>query len=285
MFDSGHVHSGNVRGLVVHMKTHRLSIKADQTIYYYARLRKDHIVLNGGEYGDTLGSSDITALSSSSSSTKAKEREKEKDALSNPTHIVLAEYLKKSLLKDKPIVCAVFRYADQLLGREDEVLAPSDRKTNPAHKGNVQRKIPAQGPSSGPVVASSSTSSSCSTHNKHAGTAASSGSGSGSGSGCSHYASTSDKNHIDTDGTSSSSSGNGTGTGTGTGGFTNGIEVKMDGSNGSSNPVMKNRKRRVTALSPLGLINENPPPVDMKHFLHIFLNKSEEMSIKRPRAD
>jgi hypothetical protein len=277
MFDSGHVHSGNVRGLVVHMKTHRLNIKADQTIYFYTRLRKDHIVMNGGEYGETLGSSDISALSSSSSSTKAKEREKEKDALSNPTHIVLAEFLKKSLLKDRPIVCAVFRYADQLLGREDEVLPPSDRKTHPAHKGTVPRKIPVQGPSSGSLVASSSSSSS--SHDRHVD--AGSSSGSGSGSSCSYYDGASNKNHADPNRPCSS----GNGSGNSSGGFTNGIEVDMDGSNGSSNPVMRNRKRPVPILSPLGIINENPPPVDMTDFLRIFLNKSKETSVKRPRAD
>lgn len=278
LFDSGHVHAGNVRGLVVHMRAQRQSIKADQTIYYYTRLRRDHILMNGGEYGEPLGSSDTTALSSSSSSTKAKEKEKEKDALSNPTHIALAEYLRKSLLKDKPLVCAVFRYADQFLGREEEVFAPSDRKAHTTHKGNaVLRKIPIQVPSSGLPVASSS---SC-FNDRLVGTAA------GSGSAGSNSNNTLNMNHIDSNRTCSSSSnsnGNGNGNGSGTGGFTNGTEVNMDGTHGSSNIGVRNPKRPVPILSPLGVINENPPPVDMSQFLKIFLNKSDATSIKRSRA-
>lgn len=270
MFDSGYVHSGNVRGLVVHMKTHRIGIRADQTIYFYSRLRKDHIVMNGGDYSDMLGPPDSSGLSASSSSTKAKEREKEKDALSNPTHVVLAEYLKKQLSKDRPTVCAVFRYADQLLGREDGSAGILDRKPHIAHKGAAAAPRRAAVPPSAPVPPVDASSSS---QHIHADAAVSSGSSSSS-SISSHSSGTKGKNHVDAAGTSANGSGSGS----------NGNDIGMDGTNGSNTAVSKTAKRPLPILSLLGIINENPPPVDMTRFLQIFLNKPDEPGIKRPRT-
>ena len=265
LFDSGHVHTGNLRALVVHMRAHKTSIKADQTIYYFTRLRRDHIVLNGGEHGDTPGSSDSNAVSSSFSCMTAKERQKEDEMVS--------EHTKKSLLKDKPMVCAVFRYADNLLGRGEVAPAPSDRKPHTALRGSAAsiKKIQVQGPSSGFLAASSSSSSVSVSHDGQVNAAAGSGSGSGSGS----SSSSSNVTNIDPNRPCNNTSGYGSGS------FTNGIEGNIDRS--SSSAAVRNPKRAVPILSPLGVINENAPPVDMTHFLQRFLDRSEETSSKKPR--
>ena len=132
LLDSGYVASGNVRSLISHMHTHRASIKTEDVMYYYSRLRRDHIVDNNGDVTDThsrANDSNTQSYMPSSMRAKDKEREKEKDALSNPTNAQLTDYLKKLLQKDRTSICAVFRQADLLLGRIDDGQSMAVRRT------------------------------------------------------------------------------------------------------------------------------------------------------------
>lgn len=121
------------------MRAHRISIRTLETLYYFARLRKDHIVTVGddaiGHIGlDTTSHSYMSSSSSCSSSLMNKEQDNEKvreqEALLNPNNAMLTNSLKKKLLRDRPTISAVFRKADSLLGRHADPILARERKVH-----------------------------------------------------------------------------------------------------------------------------------------------------------
>ena len=288
LLDSGCVLQGNVRGLLAHMKQHRSTIRTAHTIYYYTRLRKDHIVVNSKELNDINHSvtSDTTAVSIVTTSAKPKEKEKERekekekekekecDALSNPTNALLADHLRKPLQRDRPTICAIFRYADLMLGREDEG-GTIERKVQGPPRGNLlpsKRSYPASAPVNQCADISASGGAGNGSVGSSAGLRASEGDCAGVGEGLGVGAlgsksasSNSNSNTKSSDGSSKCS-----------GVLLATVETLSGAGKGKRISTAKDSKRADILQSPMGPIRDLPPVVDMTPFLKLFLEASRQ---------
>ena len=252
--DSTFVASGNVRSLISYMHTHRATVRTEDVMYYYSRLRRDHIVDNNGDTSDTHSrSNDSNTQSYMSSSVRAKdkEREKEKDALSNPSNVQLTDYLKKALQKDRISICSVFRQADLLLGRVDDGQSIAVRR--------------------GAVTSRSSTVPKKNTCVSLAFT----------NCGINGNSSRIEGVHINDDASTnaqhSSSSSSVTNNNSGTSGSS------IQGAN-TQVEVYSRAPRKVEQISPLGEIIDDPIPVNMRQFMQRFLKKRGAQGEKRQKT-
>ena len=311
LLDSGCLLQGNVRGLVAHMKQHRSTMRTDHTIYYYTRLRKDHIVVNSKELNDLNHSvtSDTSAVSIVTTSARPKEKEKEKekerekekekerekekvkekekekekecDALSNPTNALLADHLRKVLQRDRPTICAIFRYADLMLDREDEG-GTMERKVQGPPRGNLlssKRSYPASAPvnqcadisasggagngSVGPSAGLRASEEVCAGVGEGLGVDAL-GSKSASSNSNSNSKSNSNSNTKSCDGNSKCS------------GVLLATVETLSAGKGKRIATAKDSKRADILRSPMGPIRDLPPVVDMTPFLKLFLETSRQ---------